>query len=204
MLPGANPRAQGVPYEAGRSEVSDRETPEYADVVFPFLIANDLIGKKNSKPTRYVIDFQGKDVLEAQTYKDVFQRIKTLVLPTRQKAGDKEKERNKKPLDADPNAKVNKHHANFLKKWWLMSYPREDMIKAMKPLSRYIVCGQVTKRPIFEFVSKSIRPNAACMVFAQDDDYSFGMLQSSVHWIWFVNRCSTLTERLQIHVKHGF
>ena len=33
------------------------------------------------------------------------------------------------------------------------------------------------------------------MVFSQDDDYSFGILQSSTHWIWFVNRCSTLTER---------
>ena len=118
----------------GEAKLLIAKHPEYADVVFPFLIANDLIGKKNSKPTRYVIDFQGKDVLEAQTYKDVFQRIKTLVLPTRQKAGDKEKERNKEPLKADPNAKVNKHHANFLKKWWLMSYPREDMIKAMKPL----------------------------------------------------------------------
>jgi hypothetical protein len=66
------------------------------------------------------------------------------------------------------------------------------MIKAIAPLSRYIVCGQVTKRPIFEFVSIKIRPNAACMVFAHDDDYSFGILQSDVHWLWFMNRCSTL------------
>ena len=168
---------------------------KYAEVVFPFLIADDLIGEKHSKPTRYVIDFQGKDVIEAQAYKDVFQRIKSLVLPARQKAADEEAARNKEALKADPNAKVNKHHANFLKKWWLMSYPREDMIKAINPLSRYIVCGQVTKRPIFDFVSIKIRPNAACMVFSQDDDYSFGILQSSTHWNWFVNRCSTLTER---------
>jgi hypothetical protein len=78
-----------------------------------------------------------------------------------------------------------------------MSYPREDMIKAISPLSRYIVCGQVTKRPIFEFVSTKIRPNAACVVFAQEDDYSFGILQSSIHWVWFINRCSTLTERFR-------
>lgn len=24
------------------------------------------------------------------------------------------------------------------------------------------------------------------------DDYSFGVLQSTFHWIWFINRCSTL------------
>lgn len=78
-----------------------------------------------------------------------------------------------------------------------MSYDREDMIASMSGMRRYIVCGQVTKRPIFEFVSMKIRPNAACMVFAHDDDYSFGILQSGIHWVWFINRCSTLTDRFR-------
>jgi hypothetical protein len=29
-------------------------------------------------------------------------------------------------------------------------------------------------------------------VFALDNDYSFGILQSSLHWVWFTERCSTL------------
>ena len=87
------------------------------DVVFPFLIADDLIGEKNSKPTRYVIDFQGKDVIEAQSYKEVFQRIKSQVLPARQKAADEgNRAQQRSALEDDPDAKVNKHHANFLEK----------------------------------------------------------------------------------------
>lgn len=168
------------------------KSPRYGGVVFPFLTADDFIGEKTSKPTRYVIDFQGKDVIEAQRYTEVFRRIKSQVLPTRQKAADKERERNKTVLAAKADANVNKHHANFLNKWWVMSYPREEMTKQLSNLSRYIVCGQVTKRPIFEFISPNIRPNAACMVFAHEDDYSFGILQSGVHWLWFINRCSTL------------
>ena len=66
------------------------------------------------------------------------------------------------------------------------------MIEALEKLPRYIVCGCVTKRPIFAFIDRAIRPNAALQVFAYDDDYSFGILQSSVHWQWFVARCSTL------------
>src|SRR5207253_529854 len=85
----------------------------------------------------------------------------------------------------------------FLKNWWKLSYARGDMIDSIKTISRYIACGQVTKRPIFEFVSQEIRPNAACMVFAHEDDYSFGILQSSIHWIWCINTCSTLTERFR-------
>jgi len=30
------------------------------------------------------------------------------------------------------------------------------------------------------------------MVFAHDDDYSYGIFQSGIHWVWFTNRCSTL------------
>jgi hypothetical protein len=70
--------------------------------------------------------------------------------------------------------------------------PREDMIAKISMLSRYIVCGRATHRPIFEFVSKDIRPNDALMVFPFEDNYSFGILQSSIHWIWFINKCSTL------------
>jgi MmeI, target recognition domain len=59
-------------------------------------------------------------------------------------------------------------------------------------LDRYIACGQVTKRPIFEFISSDIRPNAALIAFPVADDYSFGILQSGIHWLWFKERCSTL------------
>ncbi len=174
-----------------------RTDATYKKVLFPFLIADDLIGEKDARPTRYVIDFQGMDVVEASKYSEVFDRIKKSVLPDRQKAADQEAARNAKVLEEDPKARVNLHHANFLRKWWIMSYAREEMVKEIEKLSRYVVCGQVTKRPVFEFISPDIRPNAACVVFAHEDDYSFGILQSGIHWEWFVNRCSTLTERFR-------
>ena len=46
--------------------------------------------------------------------------------------------------------------------------------------------------PIFEFISSTIRPNAALIVFPLPDDYSYGILQSEKHWKWFVACCSTL------------
>ena len=102
------------------------DNPKYAKVLFPFLTADDLIGDKNAQPSRYVIDFQGKDQMEAQSYTKVFKRLQSHVLPTRQAAAAKEAKRNKKVLEEDSEAKTNKHHANFLRRWWLMSYPRED------------------------------------------------------------------------------
>lgn len=126
-----------------------------------------------------------------------FAHVKKNVLPTREVAAEKEEERNKEALASNPSAHTNQHHANFLKKWWLLSWAREDMVQHIQSLSRYIVCGQVTLRPIFEFVSPDIRPNAALIVFPYEDDYSFGIHQSGIHWVWFTNRCSTLTGRFR-------
>lgn len=66
------------------------------------------------------------------------------------------------------------------------------MIEKISKLNRYIACSRVTKRPVFEFVSTKIRPSDSLVVFPIQDDYSFGIIQSNIHWTWFTNRCSTL------------
>ena len=54
------------------------------------------------------------------------------------------------------------------------------------------MCSRVTRRPVFEQVPAGVRPGDALQVFAFDDDYAFGILQSGVHWAWFLARCSGL------------
>jgi hypothetical protein len=167
------------------------------EVIFPFLTENDMLSTLPPSPKRYVIDFHPRDLIQSAQYATPFAIIRNAVLPDRQKKAEKEEKRNKALLKENPEAKVNVHHARFLEHWWLLSWARADMIERINSLSRYIVCGQVTKRPIFEFVSPDIHPNASCMVFPFEDDYSFGILQSAIHWAWFVARCSTLTERFR-------
>jgi len=171
------------------------EDPKNGEVIFPFLIADELIGRKDGLPQRYVIDFHPRDLLSAQKYEKPYKRIRDKVLPDREKAAQEELARNNEALAENPKARVNNHHKNFLNKWWQLSYPRGEMKDAIQNIDRYIACGQVTLRPIFEFIDSSIKPNAALIVFPYQDDYTFGVLQSDVHWIWFVNRCSTLTGR---------
>ncbi|MBY5765213.1 class I SAM-dependent DNA methyltransferase [Rhizobium leguminosarum] len=183
--------------DAAKLMLSEDKSGKLSDVIRPFMIANDLIGKRKPAPGRYVIDFTDKDILTAQGYEQPYEQVERVVLPARQKAAAKEEARNLTALAKNPKAKVNRHHANFLRAWWVMSYPRVEMVKDLSRINRYIVCGRVTKRPIFEFLDGSIRPNDALQVFALDDDYSFGILQSAIHWQWFVNRCSTLTERFR-------
>ena len=89
------------------------------------------------------------------------------------------------------------HHQLFLRYWWRQAYDRPEMISTINTIPRYVVCSAHTKRPIFDFVSHSIRPDHALFVFVFPDDYSFGILQSSVHWLWFITKCSKLEERFR-------
>ncbi len=168
-------------------------SPKLGAVLFPYLTADDLLGETGSLPTRHVIDVGETDVLTVkQRYPQLFMKVEASVLPDRQRAAKEEEKRTREALTADSRAKTNRHHANFLGSWWRLSYRRADLMEAIRRLPRYVACGRVTKRPIFEFVSPGIHPNDALMVFPYEDDYSFGILQSGIHWTWFVNRCSTL------------
>jgi SAM-dependent methyltransferase len=171
-----------TPAEAAAMLKSDARNRE---VVHPFLIGRDLL-TGNGSPTEWVIDFQTRTMLEANTYAVPFAHVRELVLPTRERKAEEGK---------TEAGEQRSHHKGFLKYWWRHSFDRPEMINLLSTLPRYIVCSDTTKRPVFEFIHPEIRPDHKLRVFAFADDYSFGILQSHAHWLWFVTKCSKLTER---------
>ena len=162
--------------------------PEAADVISPYLNGDELLGCEYEHAPRFIIDFGNRSMDEAMRYKHTFARLKEIVLPKWQ-ANAKE--------ELKKTGKEKGEHQNRLQTWWLLKRPREQMLEAIAPLDRYIACARVTKRPIFEFLSSNIRPDSSLTVFSFADDYSFGILQSGIHWLWFTTKCSTLTERFR-------
>jgi len=59
------------------------------------------------------------------------------------------------------------------------------------------VCSKVQARAIFVFLSSRFVPNDTLQVFAFDDDYSFGLLQSTAHWSWTKAKGGKVTERIR-------
>jgi len=156
--------------------------PGSAEVIHPFLIGRDLVSGDGT-PSRSVIDLSGRTLLSAQAYKGAIEHLQAHVLP---------KIEAKTKTETDSVVKARQDHLN---RWWEMWCPRPGMLGALSKLPRYIVCSDTTKRPIFEFVDCSIWPDHKVRVFAFADDYSFGIMQSYAHWLWFVTKCSKLTER---------
>jgi SAM-dependent methyltransferase len=170
-----------------------KKNPNFSEVLFPHLIGDVMLTNIGSQPDRYIIDFHPRDVFEANKYEILFEHVKKLALPAREIAAKAEEKRNATLI----GKRGNQHHANFLKRWWLLSYPRPELMRKLKTIPRYVSCCLVTKRPIFEFVDSDIHPNVQLVVFPMADDYSFGILQSGIHWLWFTTKCSTLTERFR-------
>jgi hypothetical protein len=152
------------------------------EVIHPFLIGRNML-TGNGSPSEWVIDFQTRTMLEASAYPKPFAHVQSLVLPTREC-----KAQEGKTADGEQRS----HHKGFLKYWWRHSFDRPEMINLLATMPRYIVCSDTTKRPVFEFISRDIRPDHKLRVFAFADDYSFGIMQSHAHWLWFVTKCSKL------------
>lgn len=166
--------------------------PIYKEVLFPFLIGSELVSNTKGKPKRYVIDFGSKNLFEASKYVELFEIIKSNVRTTRKTKAEEQEKENLKLLEKNPKARLNKHHINFYKKWWTLSWARLDLIELINKQGLYIGCSRYTKNQVFEFISSEIHPNDKVGVFLFDDYYSYGIIQSTQHWSWFVEKNTSL------------
>ncbi len=169
-----------------------KKHPEYNKILKPFLIGNELVGNIKSQARRFVIDFSSKNIYEAASYKKLYEIVEKEVLPAREERSKKQEKNNKIILLKNSKATVNKHHVNFYNHWWQLGYGRTKMFDEISKLSKYIVCSRVSKRQIFEFVCSNINPSDSLIVFAYNDDYSFGIIQAKTHWLWLLEKGGTM------------
>jgi hypothetical protein len=76
------------------------------------------------------------------------------------------------------------HYSAWLHSWWKPRRGREEFFASVKGRSRMLVCPKVSSRPAFAFLAMHFVPNDTLKLFAFDDDYSFGVMQSRFHWEW--------------------
>ncbi len=183
---GQNPVNSGFflqPAEAAELIAADSRNRE---VVFPYLIGRDLV--QFGGPSRWIIDFAKRDLFSAMSYPLPFSRIKETVMPSVLARAEKEKK--------DTGKEVTRY-TRIAARWWQFYDYRPGTINGINSVPRYVAVSRVTKRPIFEFVAQAIHPDTTIVAFPMADDYSFGILQSGIHFEWFKARCSTLESRFR-------
>ena len=137
-----------------------------SDVVRPRLGGQDVTGRPRGG---YVIDF-GVDRTEedASLYELPFEYVRTHVKPLR----DLNRRESMKRL------------------WWIHGEPRRALRAALVGKARCIVTPEVAKHRLFAWMYTTTVPDHKLHVFARDDDYFFGVLQSRVHELWSLALCS--------------
>jgi SAM-dependent methyltransferase len=178
---GQFPRHQGFVLTPIEARTLIKENARAREVVHPYQIGAEML--THGAPQRWVIDFQKMDVFTAQQFSGPFQRISETVLPHVTAYAEREKAGTGKSSGQDQT---------WLRSWWQHFRCRREMVDLIRDLPRYMACAEVTKRPIFCFLDPDVRPDHTLEAFIFADDYSFGILQSSVHWQWFITKCSKL------------
>lgn len=165
-----------------------------SDVLFPYLNGEDLNTDPGQRPSRWVISFWDWPEERAREYALPFERVLALVKPERDQLGG--------------NASAEGRR----RKWWLYGRDAKALYHAIgrghhferhpsgwnpkqKPLSRVLVCSEVTKHLAFAEIPNKYVMSANLDVFT--DIERFAVCQSSVHEVWARFHSSRLETRLK-------
>jgi SAM-dependent methyltransferase len=159
-----------------------------ADVLFAYVNGTALLTDGITCNPTFIIDFGNRNMLEASAFPKTLEIVRQRVLADWQKDAAAEQRE---------TGRTRGEHQGRVQRWWTLKRRRQELLDSVSKIGRYIVCSRVTKRPIFSFLSSEVHPDSSLTCFAFEDDYSFGILQSYVHWLWFTTKCSKLTERFR-------
>jgi len=141
-----------------------------SDVVFPYINGNTLTRRSSDE---WIIDFGERSLDKACLYELPFAYVKKVVYPQRVS--------HREPRQRD--------------KWWLLARSCPEMQAAIASMPRFLATPTVCKHRVFAWFSSPIEPDHQLYVFARDDDYFFGVLQSRVHEVWALRQGTRLETR---------
>ena len=128
-------------------------------VVKRYLIGSDLNGRPKE---RWLVDFGTMPEAEARLYNLPYQHCLNHVKPVR----DKNKREHRR------------------KNWWMSNDATPALNSAIAPLTCYVGTSQISKHRFFQFIDAGTTPNNKVTVFAREDNYFLGILESRFHKVW--------------------
>lgn len=150
----------------------------------PVATADDMLRGKLSEAPDYCIYLSYATEEEARAKGGAaFEHLKANVLPVV-----------KRRAESGKDAAVN---ASWLRRWWQPWAPRIDFFARMTGCSRILVAPKVASRPSFAFLSMKFVPSNTMKIFSFSDDYTFGVVQSTMHWEWSKAKGNRVLDRIQ-------
>jgi hypothetical protein len=160
------------PEEAQRLIEKDDRNRE---VLFPYIVGQDLNSRPDQSPSRWVINFFDWPIEKAMQYPDCFRIIEEKVKPERMKN----------------NRKV------YRDRWWHFGEKRPELYRSIAGMKRVIVKSEVGNKLSFARVPNEWVFSHMLIVFAMDDWHRLSVLQSTVHEVWSRQYASSMRTDLR-------
>ena len=141
--------------------------PRNAEVLFPYLNGEDLNSRPDASASRWVIDFNERDEVDAARYSLPFMRVVDLVRPERQKLYGR-----------------NASATGYARLWWRFGRNGTALRKAIAELPEVLVLAQVSNTAQPMLIPTGSVPSHKLVVFASDRPTLLATLASSVHYFW--------------------
>ena len=142
-----------------------------SDVLRPTVNGSDVV---SSRREVWMIDFpRGLDEAEASRYELPFEHLRSALYDVDNPELGTLHEARRHARDRDPRVQ-----------WWTAYWPRPELRKALASIKRYIVTPMTSEHRVFAWRSLPLIPDNNVIIFAREDDTTFGILQSSFHEVW--------------------
>jgi hypothetical protein len=172
---GAKIYGQGFVLNGVEAEALRQADARHDEVLRRYLGGDDLYGRSDAAPSRWVIDFRDWPLERAARYPMLLERVERLVKPERERLhgrnaiGDKRAER-----------------------WWQFGSPTPALDRALVGRKRALAKVLHSHTHAFWWVDPSWIFSHALCVFADEDSALLAILQSSLHEAWALRHGSSL------------
>lgn len=139
-----------------------------SEVVVPAYTGSAINSTPDMLADRYIINFKDMPLAQASSYYEPFDHLQASVKEWRQ--------------SQDP-----RKYSRAIKYWWQYFHPRHGLYSGIKErgLKRVLARAEVSARHIVDFLPVGPVYMHKVVVFLFDDFSSFGVLQSTLHSLWW-------------------
>ncbi|MBX0330835.1 hypothetical protein K2Z83_24560 [Oscillochloris sp. ZM17-4] len=164
----------GFVLEPGEAQAMIERNPRNREVLFPYLNGEDLNGRPDQSPSRWVINFFDWPLEKAEKYPEPMAIVREKVYPVR--------------------ANVNREaHRKY---WWHYGDKRPALYATIAGMERVLVLAQVSRTLAFTFVPNGTVYSHKIVVFDFSEATAFAALQSNFHAEWAWKYSSTMKSDL--------
>jgi hypothetical protein len=152
------------------AELIDND-PRNREVLFPYLVGQDLNSRPDCSASRWVIDFSNWPESRARDYPACYRQIVRAVKPERERVRFRKQVR---------------------EIWWQFAERRPELLKTIAGLERVVVLAQTSRTVAPALVDSNQVFDQKIIVFTTDDPAMLALIGSNVHYWWAVSRSSTM------------